>query len=233
MPKAFDAWKVLSHRPLEKLEENLWRVEGDLPDGRGTRVMTLARLSDGRLVIHNAIALEEALMAEIEAFGTPAAIVVPNGYHRLDARVFKTRYPSAKVYAPAGARKKVSQVVPVDGSYEDAPRDDGVRLFHLEGCREGEGVLEVRSKDGVSLVLNDVLCNLPKLGFPAGFFLAPTGRASVPRIARWMLVKDRGAFRAQLERLARTEGLRRVIVSHGAVIDAAPRSVLESAAAVL
>src|SRR5262249_14085749 len=67
MPKAFDTWRVFPHRGLEKLEPNLWRVEGDLPGGNGTRVMTVARMRDGGLVIHSAIALEEPLMAELEA----------------------------------------------------------------------------------------------------------------------------------------------------------------------
>jgi hypothetical protein len=233
MPKANESWIVLPHRPLEKLAENLWRVEGDLPQGGGTRVMTIARLGDGRLVIHNAIALEESLMAEIEAFGTPSAIVVPNGFHRLDAKVFKKRYPSAKVFCPKGARKKVSQVVEVDGSYDDAPSDDTVRLQHLDGTREGEGVLEVRSSDGVTVTLNDAVCNLPQLSGAIGFLLGPTGRASVPRFTRWMVMKEKAPFRAHLERLAHTENLRRVIVSHGKMITTAPAETLGAVAAEL
>src|SRR5579871_6107208 len=101
MPKAYATWTVLPHRPIEKLEPNLWRVEGDLPGGNGTRVMTLARYRDGRLLVHNAIALEEELMKEIEAFGRPEVLVVPNSFHRLDVKVFKDRYPGATVFAPA------------------------------------------------------------------------------------------------------------------------------------
>src|SRR5262249_5061924 len=107
MAKPFDTWNVVPHRPLEKLEANRWRGEGDFPCGcgTGTRVMTIAKKSNGDLVIHNAIALEEDLMKEIEAFGRPAVLVVPNGFHRLDAKVMKARYPDLKVYCPAGARK--------------------------------------------------------------------------------------------------------------------------------
>jgi hypothetical protein len=87
MAKAFETWTVLKHGPLEKLSDNLWRVEGTMPDPNIHRVMTIARMKDGRLFIHNAIALEEACMAEIESFGTPAVIVVPNGFHRQDAKI--------------------------------------------------------------------------------------------------------------------------------------------------
>ena len=69
MPKAFDKWMVLPHGKIEKLEENLWRVDGTLPGGGPPRVMTIARLRDGRLVIHGAIALDDASMKELEALG--------------------------------------------------------------------------------------------------------------------------------------------------------------------
>ena len=102
MPKCHRSWTVLPHRPLEKLEANLWRVEGDLPNGGFKRVMTVARMRDGGLVIHNAICVGPGLMAELEAFGTPRVLVVPNGYHRLDALVWKQRYPQVRVIGGDG-----------------------------------------------------------------------------------------------------------------------------------
>jgi len=215
MPKAYETWTVLPHRPIEKLEPNLWRIEGDLPRGSGTRVMTLVKLSSGGLLVHNAIALEEDQMKEIEAFGPPEILVVPNGFHRLDAKVFKQRYPGVRVLCPAGARKKVAQVVAVDGTYDDGPNEDGVRLRHLDGAKQHEGIVVVKSPGGTTVVFNDFVNNLPKLGGMMGFMLAPTGRPSVPRIFRWFFVKDRAKLSAQIEGLAATPDLRRVIVSHG------------------
>ncbi|HTR53105.1 MAG TPA: hypothetical protein VMJ10_20560 [Kofleriaceae bacterium] len=218
MPKAYDTWTVLPHKPIEKLEPNLWRVEGSLPGGNGNRVMTLVKLASGGLLVHNAIALEEDQMKEIEAFGTPKILVVPNGFHRLDAKVFKERYPGVRVLCPAGARKKVAQVVAVDGSYDDAPSDANVRLFHLDGAKQHEGVVEVKSASGTTLVFNDVINNLPKLKGMMGVMLAPTGRPSVPRIFRWFFVKDKTKFTAMIEGLAAKPDLVRVIVSHGEML---------------
>jgi hypothetical protein len=233
MPKAFESWQVFPHRPLEKLEPNLWRVEGDRPNGNGTRVMTIAKMRDGGLLIHNAVALEDPLMVEIEGFGRPAVLVVPNGLHRLDAKVFKQRYPQLQVVCPAGARKKVAQVVPVDATYADAPADADVRLFHLAGTQDNEGVLVVKSGDKTTLVLNDAVNNLPKMTGLFGFLLAPTGQPSVPRIARWMMIKDKPAFRAHLETLAATPNLERIIVSHGALLADRPHDVLRTVASAL
>jgi len=233
MPKAFATWNVLPHRPLEKLEPNLWRVEGDLPGGRGTRVMTVIRRPSGGLIIHNAIALEDPVMKEIEAFGTPEVLIVPNGFHRLDAKVFKERYPQLKVYSPKSARSKVEQVVHVDGTLEDAPKDDGIELFHLDGTKGHEGVVEVRSPGGTTLVFNDVVMNMPKVGGMIGFMLAPTGRPAVPRIFRWFFIKDRPAFTAHITKLADRSDLRRVIVSHGAMLTDKPGDQLRTALTVL
>src|SRR5690349_17702869 len=117
MARAFDKWTVLGHRPIEKLSGNLWRVEGDLDGIALKRVMVVVKLSNGRLLIHNPIALGADPMRELEAWGTPAYIVVPNGYHRLDARIFKQRYPDALVVGPSGHQKKIEQVVPLDLTY--------------------------------------------------------------------------------------------------------------------
>ena len=218
MPKAYETWTVLPHRPIEKLEPNLWRVEGDLPGGRGTRVMTIAKLATGGLVIHNAIALEEEQMKEIEGFGAPEILIVPNGFHRLDSKVFKQRYPKLRVLAPAGGRKKVEQVVAVDGTYDDGPKDEHVRMFHLDGAKQAEGVIEVKSAGGATLVFNDAIMNMKKVGGPMGFFLGPTGQPAVPRFFRWFMVNNKATLKGALEQLAATPGLKRVIVSHGKML---------------
>src|SRR5690242_7905964 len=108
MTKTADAWTVIEHGPIEKLSENLWRVEGALPRMSLRRVMTAARMFDGRLVLHSAIALEESAMKELEAWGTPSFLVVPNAYHRRDAPGYKRRYPNITVLAPRGSRAKVA-----------------------------------------------------------------------------------------------------------------------------
>jgi hypothetical protein len=240
MPKAYDSWKVLPHQPIEKLEDNLWRVQGSLEGMDLRRVMTIARLADGRLVIHGAMALEEAAMKEIEAWGRPAFLLVPNGFHRLDAPVFKKRYPDLTVLCPRGSREKVAEVVAVDGSYDDFASlagDASVKLAHLDGMGELEGYVEVRSGDATSVVVNDAIFNMPHgkgfTGFVFRYVTASTGGPKVSRIASLFLVKDRTRFRAQLEALAAIPGLRRVIVSHHRVIDEDPAGTLRRVAATL
>lgn len=237
MPKANDTWRVLPHRPLEKLTENLWRAEGDLDGGPPLkRVMTIAkRASDGSLVVHNGIALDEDAMREIDRWGEVRAIIVPNGYHRLDAKVFADRYPKARVLCPEGARKKVAEVVGVAGNYANFGADEAISFETLDGTNEAEGVMIVRSKDGVTLVFNDAVFNMPHLPGVKGFVLkhmtGSSGGPKITNIVRWFIIKEKAAFRAHLERLAKTPNLARIVVSHHETIDANAAKVLSAVAA--
>lgn len=212
-------WTVLPHDPLEKLTENLWRVEGSMGNMPVRRTMFVLRLRDGRLVIHNAVALAEPEMKEIEAWGTPAILVVPNGWHRIDAAPFKERYPALRVVCPEKASRKVAEVVPVDGVFDAFdPGSDEVAFRHLPGVKHEEGVMEARSADGLSLLFNDLIHNNhPRPGLQGFVFSVLTGRAP-PRHHRalgLMLIRDRKALRQELLRLADTPDLRRVLVAHG------------------
>jgi hypothetical protein len=211
-------WKVLEHGPIERLSNNLWRVEGAIPRMSLRRVMTVVRRTDGALVIHSPIALRDRERAELEAWGAPRFLLVPNGYHRLDAPAYKARYPELVVIAPAGSRAKVEEVISVDRSYEQFPSDEVVQLRTLEGVAEVEGVMTVRSADGVTVVLNDIVFNMDRKRDPLGFFFttllgsAPGPRVS--RLAKWTLVKDKDKLAGELERLAALPDLVRLVVSH-------------------
>ena len=111
MPKPQRPWTVVGNDPIQKLEENLWHVEGALPDFSLERKMVVIKLGDGSLLVHNGICLREEDQREVEAWGPIRWIVVPNGFHRLDAYAYKQRYPEAKLLAPARARKQVEKIV--------------------------------------------------------------------------------------------------------------------------
>lgn len=223
MPKAHPTWTVLPHQPIEHLEDNLWRVQGSLQGMALRRVMTIARRGDGRLVIHNAIALDEASMAELDAWGEVGFILVPNGFHRLDAPAFKARYPQALVLCPSGSREKVAEVVRVDGVYEDFPEDPAIRLETLDGVGAMEGVMIVASGERRTVVFNDAVFNMPHgkgfTGFVFRHLTQSTGGPRVSRIAKLFVVKDKAAFRDHLARLAATPGLYRMIVSHHRTVE--------------
>lgn len=228
-------WKVFPHDAIQELSPNLWRVEAQVPGMQLRRVMTVAKRSDGDLVVHSAIELDETAMGRIEGWGELAYLVVPNGFHRMGAPAYKDRYPGMRVVCPPGARKRVAKVIAVDLTYDAYPQDDAVRLELLDGVAGSEGVMIVRSDEGVSLVLNDALFNAPHGTGVAGFvFNHITGSTGGPRVSRLFklaAIKDKAALRTCFERLAATPDLRRVVVSHHQMIEDDPAGALRSAAA--
>ena len=238
MAKCFTSWTVLPHDPIEKHSgatttltvDNLPAHAHSLPGGNQRR-MTIARRADGKLVIHNPIALDDAEMKEVEALGKPGFLVVPNAFHRQDSLIYKQRYPDMAVLCPETARKKVAELVEVAGNLDEMPKDADVEMFHLRGTKQREGAIRVRSQAGSAVVFNDALLNLEPGKGVIGFFMAPTGTLSVPRFARWMLVKKGAELKEHLQELAGSSGLRHVVPGHGKVLEAGAVSALQQAAA--
>lgn len=227
-------WNALPHDPLEAIEDNLWRVEGPLPGMGLRRVMTLARLDDGRIVIHSAVPLDDASMTRIEQWGRPGFLVVPSRYHRRDAPAYKRRYTDLCVLCPRAARPYVERVVSVDGDYDAFPSGQSVRLRHLEGTANREGVMIVEHRAGTTLVFNDLVFNMPHTRGLEGWVLRHVTRSSggprFTRISRAFVIKDRSRLKAELLQFAETPKLRRIIVAHHRVIDEEPASVLRKLA---
>jgi hypothetical protein len=97
----------------------------------------------------------------------------------------------------------------------------------------------VRSNEGLSVVLNDVVMNMDRKRDVLGFlFTTLLGSAPGPRVSRLSklaLVTDKRALRAELERLAALPDLAHLIVSHEKVAlgRAEARAALERAATFL
>ena len=235
MPKPPRPWKVLPHGPLVRLEENLFTVTGEVPGIPGLqRRMAIARRRDGGLLFFNAVPVADALLEEIRALGRPAMLVVPQHLHMIDAHAFRERL-GVKVYAPAATRARVQERVAVDGSFAEIPPDPDVRVVSVPGFATGEGALWVRSGARTSLVVADVVLNVPDgPGLRGALFrlLGMTGPAPrLPLPVKLRVVRDRPALRAWMEEAARTPGLSRIVTSHGANVERDAAGVLRSVAA--
>ncbi|HYQ15256.1 MAG TPA: hypothetical protein VEQ58_05860 [Polyangiaceae bacterium] len=235
MAQPLKTWTVLPHGKLSPIDENLLTVVGELPMPLGDfpRRMTVARLQDGRLVIFSAIALDEAEMAQLEAFGTLSYLVVPGDIHRMDAKIWKERYPSLIVIAPEGARKKVEEVVAVDTTNADFG-DDSVRFVTVPGTEEHEAALLVKTASGTTLVVNDLIWNVDNRPGFGGFLFRLMGLTGpdpqIPSVVKLRGIKDKPALRHQLEQWATIRDLNRIIVSHGAMVERDPAVVLRDLA---
>jgi hypothetical protein len=233
MAKPHAEWTVLPHGKLKRLERNLLSVSGTMnmpPMGEVTRRMTIVRLADGRLIIYSAISLDEKEMDALVSYGTPAYLIVPGDIHRMDAKPWKDRFPSMKVIAPAGAREKIQDIVPVDATEVDFG-DPTVSFMTMPGTADKEAVLVVETASGTTIVLNDLIFDLAnRPGFGGWLFKTIGMTGDEPHIVfpvKLKEVKDKGAVSAQLEDWARLPNLQRVIISHGDIITEAPGTVLK------
>jgi hypothetical protein len=223
MAKLNSDWKVLPHGPLTEVEPGLLTVVGQIPMPLGNfpRRMTVVGLDRNRTALFSPIPLDEGQMAMIEALGQPVYLIVPNGGHRLDLRAFHARYPKAKIVTAPGSKTQVEEAAkPVQTR---AVLGERSALIVLAGCEERELAMMVRSDDGVSLITNDVIGNVahPK-GIGATIMARMMGFGPTPRItvaARRFFIKDKAALAAQLRDWSRIDGLKRIIPSHGDIID--------------
>ena len=183
------------------------------------RTMVIARRADGSLLLNSAIAMDDAAMREVEALGVPSILVVPNGWHRLDAFAYKARYPAVRVLCPRSQAGKVRQIVAVDGAREDLEDDGVVRAEVFDGF-DREGVIVVTSGGKRTLVFGDTLMNVPHqrgLGGLIYRFIGASGGPKVHPIMKLMSKKKRLA--AHLGRLADTPDVVRLIPGHGESIE--------------
>ena len=234
MAKLHDEWVVLRHGPLTEVEPGLLTVVGQIPMPLGNfpRRMTVVALGGKRTAIYSPIPLREEAMARIEALGAPAYLIVPNGGHRLDLKPFHQRYPKAKIVTAPGSKTRVAEAAkPVQTR---ASLGAKAELVVLAGSGDAELAMLVRGPGGVTLLTNDVIGHVahPR-GLGARIMARLMGFGPRPRItrpAKWFFIKDKAALAAQLRCWSKVEGLRRLIPSHGDIIDR-PAALLERIAA--
>lgn len=239
MALALESWKVQPHDELVEVDEGLLTVAGEIvmPLGRFPRRMTVVALDGRRTAIFSAIALREPEMARIEALGKPSVLIVPSDNHRLDAKIWKQRYPDLVVLTPSGARAGVEKVVPVDAT-EDKLGDANVRFITVEGVGGHEAAVTVRRTAGLTLIVNDIIARVAHphgLGAKvmARLFGFGVSRPQIPRPIRSRMIKEPRLLAAQMRRWASEPELRRIIPSHGEVIQDDPAQVLKTLAASL
>jgi hypothetical protein len=219
-----DAWAahVLPHSPISELALELWHVTGVL--GPTPREMVIYRLPDGGLLIHSAIALDDAGMAQLESLGTPKIMIVPNRIHRIDASIYKRRYPEVVVVAPAIARPYVEEVVAVDAIAEERLPDYGIICHTPAGIRPQELVYELPLAMGKALLFTDILFNLTDAYLEAYAprskwllrWLGAGNRLGITALGKRFFMTDRAAYRQWLQALADSvSSLQVILVAHG------------------
>jgi hypothetical protein len=229
-------WIVTPHGPLTRVEDNLWTVDSvvpGIPGGNFPRRMTAVRLADGAVLLHNAVPVDDPTWRRIADLGPIAFLLLPSPFHCIDAHALAGR-TGARVICPAASRPAVERVVRVDGDFSALPDDPTVRMEPLEGTSNGEGFLVVKSGERLSYVVCDSVLNVRHL---PGFWglvwraLRFTGPPGPSPLWRKRVIRDAGAVRRSLERLADRPGVTRLVPSHGDIFEGDVTRLLRGAAA--
>ncbi len=209
---------VHPHGPLQQIAGNTWQVTGSLSKGHVPRNMVVHRMPNGGLWLHSVIALDEKRMAELVALGRPEILVVPSGLHRLDAAVYKERFPPLQVLCPAASRGEVAKKVAVDGICEEVLPARGILVIRADGLKDTELAYVLSAPEGKVLVVTDMLFNLPRLPGIDGWLLhwiGSTGFFGITVIGRLFLLKNKRRFAEWLTQMSGMPGLYAISVAHG------------------
>jgi hypothetical protein len=230
MAKLHDRWEVLPHGPVREVAPGILTIVGQIPMPLGNfpRRMTVVAIDRNRSAIFSPMPLRENSMMAIEALGAPAYLIAPSGGHRLDLRPFHARYPKAKIVTAPRSKPRVEEAV--RPAQTRAALGRHARLEPLAGCKGRELVLRIERDSEVTLVTNDVIGNVAHpQGLGASLMSRLLGfgpQARVTRPAKWFLIEDKAALAAQFREWADIEGLKRLIPSHGDIVDR-PSALLE------
>ncbi|MFT7518397.1 MAG: hypothetical protein ACI9MC_000528, partial [Kiritimatiellia bacterium] len=168
----------------------------------------------------------------LEALGAPQVMIVPNGMHRLDASVYKERYPDLVVCCPASAQAKVEQVVAVDNTDVDALSELGMVVHSPAGGFEN--AYEVPLDDGVALICTDILFHMEHLpglsGLIMRYITRSTGFFGVTGVGRFFIGKGLRGLTEWLREQSGRRDLRVLTVAHGRSITVDVSGHLKAAA---
>jgi hypothetical protein len=198
------------------------------------RRMAIIKRSDGTLAFFQAVPLDDATLAEVNAWGKPSILVVPHDQHGLDATPFAEKL-GLKIYGPKANEAKLRAKFNLAGTLEDIPADPAVTFESVAATKNGEAMATVHSAGGrISLIFADVYMATPSAGlsFPLRI-LGFGGGPKVTPIFKLLFLKDRGALKAQFEGLAELPGLTHLIPCHGEVVSQDAPGTLKRVAATL
>jgi hypothetical protein len=194
--------------------------------------MTIIRLHDNRLVIHNSMRLLRKDLDWLTSLGQPAYIIAPNSFHCSDAGWMARLFPSAELFVPCSkldtfanegfSPKDVNEKFPVEISNE-------LKCIPMLGTRMHEAAfVHLPSK---TLILCDLAFNMGNVfsGFE-GLMMKWNrvgGQFGPSRLTKLLFAKNRKTLLESYQRLLADE-FDRVIVNHGEVLESGGKEKLRA-----
>lgn len=218
---------------LRPLAEDLWvaeRPQAFYGLSVGTR-MSVIRLPGDLLLLHSPVAVDDRLRAELDAIGRVTYAVAPNRVHHLYAGDVAKAYPGARLWIAPGLERKRPDLDFVALLGDEAPEEwrASVQQTFFRG-RPYENEVVFLHRRSRTLILCDLAFNFgPRTAAPTRLLmklLRSYGKFG-PSTLDPLLIRDRKAARASLERILAWD-FDRVVVAHGDVLESGGPEALRS-----
>ncbi|PWU16589.1 MAG: hypothetical protein C5B49_10395 [Bdellovibrio sp.] len=219
------------YKPPRSVAENLWEISGEWKNKFGRR-MTVIKLQDERLIIHNAIRLQSTDINWLKSLGKPSFIVAPNVFHCSDAGWMAGKFPDAELFVPA---PKMASFKNQGHNSKDVNLDfpsalsDEFQCIPIKGMRINEAAFLHRPSR--TLILCDSAFNMGDVftGFERAFMKWNKigGRFGPSRLTKWVFANDRKKLHLSYQEILQLD-FDRVIVNHGDILESGGRDRLRS-----
>jgi hypothetical protein len=186
--------------------------------------MTLARRSDGALVVHSPGPLDDATRDHVQALGRVAVIVAPGNFHHLHVASCQRAFPEAETWLCPGVERKQPALCH-DGLLGDSPPPCLTPDFALAGVF-GRLMSEVAMlhRPSRTLLLVDLIENIGDQTAGINWMLRACWRllgmwnVAVPAPEYRFGWRNRAEARAALEQIAGWD-FERIVLAHGELIE--------------
>ena len=219
---------------LREFAPNLWITEQPLRFfgiELGAR-MTVVRLAGSRLLLHSPISHSREVAQQVEGLGSPAFLLAPNRFHHLYVHDWQSAYPTCRLYVAPGVETKRPDLR-VSGILGESPVPDWSDVLDqtLVGGFPLANEVVFFHKPSATLIASDLVFNVdaasPALTRLAFRLMGAYGRPSSTVLER-LLIRDRAAFRRSLARIL-SWPIQRMVIAHGAVVEAGGHAALADA----
>ena len=214
---------IHSTRKLTPIAPQLWGAEHDLFLLGGMHFrgrMTVAQLSDGSLVLHSPIPIDDGLARSLADLGPVKHLIAPNAFHHVHLAKVLERYPQATLHGPRALAAKRTDV-----SFSDLTTGTSsawsseLEPLHHAGSPKVDEIVFLHAASR-SLIVSDYFFNIQECqGWLTPWVLRSSGtykRFAQSRMYRWA-IKDKAAARENAERMLEWP-FERIIPAHGELV---------------
>lgn len=216
---------------LQEIAPSVYCIDGDWEKTTFRRRMTLLKLKDGGLVVHNPLRLKDEDYSKIDALGRVDYIVAPNKFHCSEPQFYKLRYPRAKVLVAREALPTVQKRCEIHGTLPEAWSP---KLREEIGCMEFEGTRMLSEniffhRASKTLIVTDLVFNMHTevKGAERVFFKLNRvyKRFGPSRLFRYFFVDEPKVAAESFRELMRWD-FDRVVMSHGEILQSGGKAAL-------